>query len=274
MRIDRTHRPWAMAALIVLTVLLVLYVWYASREPGGARGGTAAGLAFGITGYALMVFEGLLGARRKVPVWRLGKAQTWMRGHLWLGVLTLPLILFHAGFVFRGPLTFVLMMLFFGVYLSGILGAVLQHYLPALLTSRIPLETIYEEIPHVRQQLCDEADELVESLAVEVEHVDKVRFREAYRSTIRPFLEAPGDTAVPLADRQASQRVFESLRRTLPSGLHPVLSDLQNICEEERQLTRQRRIYHWLHVWLLVHVPLSIALLVLGGVHAIVAMRY
>jgi hypothetical protein len=49
---------------------------------------------------------------------------------------------------------------------------------------------------------------------------------------------------------------------------------LESICEEERQLVRQRRIYQWLHGWLLVHVPLSIALLVLGGIHAIVALTY
>ena len=29
-----------------------------------------------------------------------------------------------------------------------------------------------------------------------------------------------------------------------------------------------------LHGWLLIHVPVSIALLVLGGIHAIVALRY
>jgi hypothetical protein len=33
-------------------------------------------------------------------------------------------------------------------------------------------------------------------------------------------------------------------------------------------------MYRMLHGWLLVHVPLSIALLVLGGIHAIVALRY
>src|ERR1700743_2366351 len=103
-----------------------------------------------------MIFAALLGARKKVPVWRVGRAQTWMRGHLWLGLITLPLILFHAGFAFRGPLTLVLMMLLFVVYASGILGAALQHYLPSMITARVPLETIYEEIPHVRQQLRDE----------------------------------------------------------------------------------------------------------------------
>lgn len=274
MRIDRTHRPWAITALIVVIVSLIGYIWYATTEPGGPRGGTAIGLTFGIVGYAMMLFEGFLGARKKVPVWRLGRMQTWMRGHIWLGLVTLPLILFHAGFAFRGPLTAVLMWMFFAVYLSGIVGAILQHYLPSLIMSRVPLETIYEEIPHVWQQLKDEADQLVENLGDEAEHEDKVRFREAYQSNIRPFLEAPQRAGAALADEQKSALVFEALFRTVPVVLHPILNDIQSICEEERQLIRQRRIYHWLHVWLLVHVPLSIALLVLGGVHAIIALRY
>ncbi len=151
MRIDRTHKPWATMAAILLIVSLIVYVWYASTKPGGPRGGTFSGLAFGIAGYALMLFVGLLGVRKKVPVWRLGKAQTWMRGHIWMGLITLPLILLHAGgFHARGPLTLVLMMLFYIVWLSGIFGAVLQHYLPTMITAEVPLETIYEEIPHVR----------------------------------------------------------------------------------------------------------------------------
>jgi len=275
MRIDSTHRPLGVLALVLFVLSFIAYLWYAMTQPGGPRGGTAIGLTFGIAGYILMLFEGLLGARKKVPIWRLGKAQAWMRGHLWLGLLTLPLILFHAGFAMRGPLTFVLMMLFFAVYASGIFGAALQHYLPNMLTTRIPMETIYEEIPHVRQQLRQEADDLVGSLeSMEVEHDDKVRFREAYKSMIRPFLDAPYQQGVALADDQRSVTVFESIRRAVTSELHPALGDLESICEEERQLNRQRKMYHWLHVWLLVHVPLSIVLLVLGGVHAIMALRY
>ncbi len=60
----------------------------------------------------------------------------------------------------------------------------------------------------------------------------------------------------------------------LAPPVHSVLDDLENICAEEQQLSRQIRIYRWLHAWLLVHVPLSIALLVLGAIHAVVALRY
>jgi hypothetical protein len=265
MRIDRTHRPWTFGTIVALVAAAIVYVAYASRMPGGPRGGTAIGLAFGIAGYTLMLFEGLLGVRKKIPVWRLGRASTWMRGHLWLGLLTLPLILFHAGFASRGTLTAALMLLMMIVAVSGILGAALQHYLPRAITTRVPMETIYEEIPHVRAQLRDEAEQLVTTLTVEAEHDDKIRFHETYASSIRPFLEAPETAASPL---------FDSLRRTIPIAFHPVLEDLENICEEERQLSRQRRLYHWLHAWLLVHVPLSIALLVLGGIHAVMALRY
>jgi hypothetical protein len=263
MRIDRTHRPWITIALIALVVAAVVYVMFAVGSVSGPRGGNALGLTFGIAGYALMLFAGLLGARKKVPVWRIGRAQTWMRGHLWLGLLSFPLILFHGGFAFRGPLTAVLMLLFVIVVVSGIVGAALQHYLPAMMTKQVPMETIYEEIPHVRAQLRDEADQLVEGAAVaEVEHEDKVRFREVYAAKIRPVLE------------HADSDLFPPLRLLVPVSFHGILDELEDICEEQRQLNRQVRLYHWLHAWLLVHVPLSIVLLVLGGVHAVMALRF
>jgi len=286
MRIDRTHRTWVIATAALAVISTVAYVLYAVETPSGPRGGSALGLTFGIAGYAMMLYAGLLGARKQVPTWRIGRAQTWMRGHLWLGLLSLLLILFHAGFVFRGPLTLILMLLFFIVIGSGILGAAIQHYVPSLMTSRVPLETIYEEIPHVRAQLREEADQLAASICgpleaeesqtvlVEIEHDDRERFREVYLNKVRPYLADPEIQDAELADPLRSGETFEALRRLLAPTTHGVLDDLENICEEEQQLSRQIRIYRWLHAWLLVHVPLSIALLVLGAIHAVVALRY
>jgi hypothetical protein len=286
MRIDRTHRTWVIATAALAVISTVAYVLYAVETPSGPRGGSALGLTFGIAGYAMMLYAGLLGARKQVPTPRIGRAQTWMRGHLWLGLLSLLLILFHAGFVFRGPLTLILMLLFFIVIGSGILGAAIQHYVPSLMTSRVPLETIYEEIPHVRAQLREEADQLAASICgpleaeesqtvlVEIEHDDRERFREVYLNKVRPYLADPEIQDAELADPLRSGETFEALRRLLAPTTHGVLDDLENICEEEQQLSRQIRIYRWLHAWLLVHVPLSIALLVLGAIHAVVALRY
>jgi hypothetical protein len=279
MKIDKTHRPWMVATGIAFAVSLFVYIVYA--EP---RGGSALGLTFGIAGYALMLYAGLLGARKKVPVWRIGRAQTWMRGHIWLGLLSLPLILFHGGFAFRGPLTAVMMWMFFVVIASGIVGALIQHYVPRMMTAQVPMETIYEEIPHVRAKLCEEADQLVATVCgpldsdvstlIDIEQEDRARFREVYLGKVRPFLADPEAKQMELSDPRRSAEVFESLRRLMVAPVHPLLNDLENICEEEHQLSRQIRIYRWLHAWLLVHVPLSIALLVLGAVHAVMALRY
>ena len=260
-----------LATAVVLILALAVYIAVALRSPTPPRGGSASGLAFGILGYAMMLYAGLLGARKKVAIWRLGRAQTWMRGHLWLGLLSFPMILLHGGFHSRGPLTALLMLLFVIVIVSGIFGAAIQHYLPRVMTSQVPMETIYEEIPHVREQLRQEADQLAESaVLVETEYENKVRFREAYLETIRPRLAR----AAPYHNEQPSMEVFQPLRLALPAELHGVLDDLENICEEQQQLYRQVQLYQWLHAWLLVHVPLSITLLVLGGVHAVVALHY
>src|SRR5262249_40672071 len=110
-----------------------------------------------------------------------------------------------------------------------------------------------------------EADSLVLAEGIEVEREDRERFGERYRSDLRPYLGSPS---------AASAAAVESVRNAIPVSLRPALAEIEAICEEDRQLNLQRRYYHWLHVWLIVHVPLSIALLVLGGVHAVMALRY
>jgi len=60
----------------------------------------------------------------------------------------------------------------------------------------------------------------------------------------------------------------------LPAAAHGALRDLEDICDEARQLVLQERLHRWLHGWLLVHIPISLALVILGVVHAVVALRY
>ena len=105
MRIDRTHRAWAIAAFVMLAAAAIVYLSDTLNAPQGPRGGSVVGLLFGILGFGCVIFAALLGARKRVPTWRVGRAQAWMRGHLWLGLLALPTILFHAGFHFGGTLT-------------------------------------------------------------------------------------------------------------------------------------------------------------------------
>jgi hypothetical protein len=325
MRIDRTHRAWALVSTSVFAVSAVVYLVYANTPPG-PRGGSAMGRLFGILGFGCMIFAALLGARKRVPTWRLGRAQTWMRGHLWLGLLALPMILFHGGFHFGGTLTRLLMWLLIITVASGVFGAALQHYLPRMMTADVPLETIYDEIGHVRRLLREEADRAVEMVcgdlglaksfeeqsqraggftalrpitaavslrtsaavsagasAVGVAAAPEIilpgtdrsaPLRVFYLSEMRPFLANPRKRGRRLADAGAASSAFAGLRTLLPAAAHHTLDDLEDICDEARQLARQEQLHHWLHGWLLAHVPLSLALILLGAIHAVMALRF
>ena len=191
----------------------------------------------------------------------------------------------------------VMMWTFVVVVVSGVVGAALQHYLPKLMFARVPMETIFEQIPQVRAQLLVEADGIVSDAcgglavvtdpaaertqasasklqsAVRIDAEDSAPLREFYLSQMRSFVAEP-DRVHPLEEKSHADQVFARLRTRLLPAFHPALADLENICEEERQLIRQRRMHAWLHGWLLTHIPLSFALLVLAIVHIVTALRY
>lgn len=325
MRLDHTQRGWLIVSLAILALSAVVYLIYAHTAPAGPRGGSAIGLTFGILGFAFMIFAALLGARKRVPTWRLGRAQAWMRGHLWLGFLSLPLILFHGGFHFGGTLTRVLMWLLIITVASGIFGALLQNYIPRIITADVPLETIYDEIGNVRRALREEADRAVESIcgnlgfgategegqraggftalrpiaataaplrtsasisagasaavapAIETTLLtveEAAPLKRFYSQELRPFLDNPQSRGRRLASSDKSRLAFAAVKTFLPAHAHSTLRDLEDICDEARQLVLQERLHRWLHGWLLLHIPLSLALMVLGAVHAVMALRY
>lgn len=298
MLIDRTHRPWLWGSLIGLVIATAIYIPYDEMTMGGARGGTVIGIVYGAIGFAFMIFAGLLSLRKKFPVWRMGRTSTWMRGHLWLGLISYPIVLFHSGFSFgKGTLTWWMMVIFTVVIVSGLLGAVLQHYMPRMMTKQVPYETIYAEIPRICGQLLDEADMKVAEVTgvtmndsamattagdsggmiftlVQMEEDVRNELTRFYDHEVRPYLEQRGGKGCAIDDRTNSSARFANIKTLLPEPIHPVIADLESICEEKRQLDHQLRMHRVLHGWLLIHVPLSLALLVMGAVHAVIALRY
>jgi hypothetical protein len=159
--LDRTHRTWALISAAIMAVATVSYVIYAESTPKGPSGGSLMGLIYGVVGSLMMIYAGLLGGRKQFPFWRLGSAQFWLRGHIWFGTLSFPLILFHAGFGLGGLLEQFLMGFFFVVWMSGFFGLAMQHFMPKLLTSRIGRETFAVQIPYIRKRNRILADRMV-----------------------------------------------------------------------------------------------------------------
>jgi hypothetical protein len=302
MRITRDHAPWAAVTFAVVLGCSGAYALYVTASPHGPSGGSWPGLFLGIAGTLCMFLAAFLSLRKRLVLLRLGNAQLWMKIHLWLGLLAVPLILMHAGFRLGGTLTATLMMLLAVVVASGVLGLVMQHVVPRWLTANVPLETVYGQIEHVLGGLRVSAYEAVaavagpvagaeeeqQSLAREAEMQERLpgswkavaRQRPAqdpppeaaalqrlYLTQVRPYLRGEGVATA------ASPDVF-AVAADLPDDWGATLEKLADLCDECRQLRVQRRLHHALHGWLFVHAPLSLALLVLALVHAVVALRY
>jgi hypothetical protein len=174
------HFPWFVFVCLATIAASLLYIgnFHPDRMPAGIRlpssliqtptehhtvGGTPLGLAFGAISLGIFVFAALLNLRKKIPLWRVGTVQLWLRAHIWLTFLTIPLIIFHSGFRLGGPMTTLLMVLYAVVMGSGIYGLVLQHLMPRLMKERLPAETVFEQIPHIRAQLCVAAEKMRDS---------------------------------------------------------------------------------------------------------------
>src|SRR3954447_248303 len=167
---NRAHVPWFLFVCLATAVASAFYIanfhpqlvpfdyhlppWFGEVPPTHQTiGGTPLGLVFGAISFAIFIFAILLGVRKKVPLWRIGTVQRWLRAHIWLTLLTIPLVFLHSGFHFGGPMTTLLIVIYSIVMVSGVYGLALQHQMPRLMKDRLPAETVFEQIPYIREQL-------------------------------------------------------------------------------------------------------------------------
>jgi hypothetical protein len=317
---NRVDIIWFVFLFLATVAACLLYVsaFHPQRLPVGARlpqlsgdtpgyinvGATPLGLIFGSIAFGIFIFAGLLGLRKKIVLWRLGTVQSWLRAHIWLTLLTIPLVILHTGFRLGGPMTALLVTLYVIVMVSGIYGLMLQHSLPRLMNERLSTETVSEQIPFIRAQLCEAA----ETMRVKFAPIEArtTRLASTARIALKPLTRAfesaplePGDPASEAAlldfiDRQVlpylragdssrrrlgsprySEDLFRMIRLRVAPEYSPYIEAIQAWCDHRRMLDVQTRLQHWLHGWLFIHVPLSYLLVLMTAWHAFVTLfRY
>ena len=213
---NRAHFPWFLFVAAATLIAGWLYVgnFKPHRLPQGLalpralvqapsthhEGGTPLGLVLGSIAFAIFIFAALLGVRKKLLRLHIGSVQSWMRAHIWLTLLTIPLVALHSGFRMGGPMTILLLVLYVIVMVSGIYGLILQHRIPRLMQERVPVETIYEQIPHVRAKLREAAEALRRSF--DAPGTNRVLAAAAARTSDTLGLSGPSEYGVanPVAD--------------------------------------------------------------------------
>jgi len=307
MVINRTHISWFIVTLLATAAAALLYIArfhpaslpFAFELPEiledagpqkNTYGGTRVGLLFGTLAFLIFLFAAALGVRKKKRLWRIGRVELWLKAHVWFTIFTIPLVLFHSGFAMGSPHTSVIMWLYFIVMGTGFFGIAMQNVIPVLLKERLPREVVFEQIPHIRKRAVDLADTLMKdctptvlkegekpdpkAVVIKPEDEDSVEaIREFLEHDALSYLGMKRGDKHRLGKQRNGDEAFRLLKLNVTPKWLPRVEELQGCCDERRRTDLQTKLQHWLHGWLLIHVPISLLLIILTLWHAIVAVR-
>jgi len=258
------------AAVIVCSTAFILNVTFADVRPSNIWG-----LTYGTLAAILMVGVALLGVRRRMTKFALkaglGNAQTWLQFHLYAGALCMLLTFMHTGFRQpHGILTWWLWFLSIWVAVSGLLGVVLQKWIPRLLTSGLAIEVVYERIPELINEISDKVNALIETCAEPVKDFHQKNLALAL-VTPRPRLIYCIDITGGI---QARLKQFDYLRGFLPAEEKEKLGKLEAFYKTKLEIDAHYTLQRILRLWLYMHVPASLVLLILLGLHLFAVLYY
>ncbi|MBW8865208.1 MAG: hypothetical protein JF609_09870 [Verrucomicrobia bacterium] len=229
-----------------------------------------------LTGWVLLAGMFVLtiyNVRKKLPFLPLGKSETWLQIHIYLGFFTTLLFLIHLNFRLpRGGFEITLALLFVLVSGSGMVGLFFSRVLPRRLATRGG-EVIFEKIPALRHGLKTEA----ETLALGTEAKSPV-IAEFYAKRLADFFSGPKNFWRHLVEsrRAASALVagLDDLRRFASDADRAKIEKLTALVRQKDGLDYHRSLQLSLRLWLFVHIPLTYGLMIFTVLHIVLVFGF
>jgi hypothetical protein len=212
-------------------------------------------------------------ARKKIPFLPVGKAETWLQIHIYLGFFTVVLFLIHLNFhAPRGGFEITLASLFILVSASGMVGLIFSRTLPRRLATRGG-EVIFEKIPALRHATKTAAENLALGADAKSPFI-----AEFYARRLAPFFSAPKNFWLHLAEsRRPVNALFaelEDLRRFANDIEREKIEKLAALVRQKDGLDYHRALQLALKLWLFVHIPVTYGLLIFTALHVILVFGF
>jgi hypothetical protein len=242
---------------------------------GEIRPYTNWGIGYGIAAAVLFVMIGLYGARRRMIRFTkrvsFGRTRHWVNFHIYAGFLFFLLVMMHTGFRLpTGLLTSWLWWLSLWLVVSGIIGVVVQRWIPGQLANGLQNEAHYDRIPELVNDLRSRAEELVRN-------TDR-QLRRFYLKLVAPALKAPSFNVQYYLDVsggiRAQTREFDYINRVLGGEDREKARELQNIYRTKLELDAHYTLQKALRWWAYLHIPVALAVVVLLGLHIFAVLYY
>ncbi|MGD8396380.1 MAG: hypothetical protein PVF43_13000 [Candidatus Eiseniibacteriota bacterium] len=263
--------PGRLPFWFVLCLALCVGALAANYVLSDVESGNLWSLGFGAAALAFMLGALLYGARRRTMRWGAGRTRAWLQFHIYGGILFLLLMLMHSAFqVPDGKLNQWIWGLSLWITASGLLGAIIQRWVPRVITSGLTVEAHYDRIPDLIGDIRQRAQALLATCDDPVQDFYHLNLETAFAGPQPRFIYFMDVTG----GIQSRTRGFPYLLRILPADQREKLAELEAFFRTKLELDAQYTLQRALRWWLYLHVPVSMALLVLVAVHVYIGLTY
>ncbi len=266
MKFGKAELWLALAAVFLITAVYLAAVARSGSVPGASG---LAGHGLGVAGFVLMLMtETLYSLRKRSRLARWGRMSTWLRFHIFTGLVGPYMVLLHTAWRFNGLAGVVTMMTLI-VVASGILG-----------------RYIYTAIPRTADGAEMEAGALEAEISAAEAELQAWLASRPETAPVAAGMLATGQVAAGDA-RAVLGRGFEGAghrlrwlraQQGMDAGAREQMHRLQQLIDRRRLLDRQvaslvaaRRT---LALWHTVHIPLGMAMFAAALAHILAALYF
>ena len=259
-------------ATAAVVVAIAAYVW--DRPPNGRYGGTWLGYTLGTVGALLIFWLIWFGVRKRRYASNAGMVQGWLSAHCYFGTALIVIATLHAAFKFGWnvhTLAYVLMLV---VIFSGFYGVYAYLRFPRVMTDNLGDDTLQMLLIRIAD-LDRQSRQLAMSLP---DSINRLVLASAQGTRIGGpwFQQLRGRD--PNCPTTAASNGVQIIGRKLAGEQAKTNHQLYTLLLKKQELVARARrdvqLKSWLDVWLYIHVPLSIALLVTLIIHIVSVFFY
>lgn len=257
-------------ALIAMLLITLLYLFVMSFERAIPSASGFFGHALGILGFILMLLtETLYSWRKRSRKASWGRMASWLRFHIFTGLVGPYMVLLHTSWKFNGLACIVTLFTLIVVF-SGMIGRYIYTAIPrtpdGIEMEAQQLSLQIQALENQLQQITTMSDQSMRALARRLDALPQ--------AANAPFLTLLGNTFYEWNYR----RQWRAEKRRLGAAARSQADQIQKLFHKRNALRRQvetiavaRRL---LALWHALHIPIGIALFISAFVHIGGALYY
>jgi hypothetical protein len=264
------YRYLKLASLLAIASMLAYIAHNPSIKPNG---GTWLGYTLGTIGALIILLLLAFGIRKRSYQSTLGKLQGWLSAHIYLGAALVIVATLHSGFEFGWNIHTLAYVLTLLVVASGFWGMYFYIRNPARMSAALRGETLEQHLLAIA-----EIDNHSRTLAMNhYDHVNQALLASNNAPLFENFWQQFSGknpqcrTAAVTSLLIASTEKMTGEQAKINAAVYEL--QLQKLARLNR-LRHYTRLKTWVDSWLIVHVPLSIALLAALTAHIVSVFFY